>query len=89
MPSDDPQIRLADVGLIGDGDFSASVDGVEFATGQNGISYDSPLASGFSLNLNSHSYGAQVEWDYVRFEFGENAVAVDEVSFGGVKALYR
>ncbi len=68
--------------------FSASVDGVVFADTQAGVN-DSNSLNGFYLSLNPHAHGAHVEWDYVRFESGENAVPVEGVSFGGIKALYR
>ncbi len=68
--------------------FSASVDGVVFAENQNGVN-DANIKNGFFIRLNPHSEAAQVQWDYVRFESGENAVAVEGVSFGEIKALYR
>lgn len=68
--------------------FSASVDGVLFAENQGGVN-DADVLNGFFLTVNAHAQGAHVEWDYVRFESGESAIAVDEVSFGRVKALYH
>lgn len=35
------------------------------------------ITNGFFVSLNPHSEAAQVVWDCVRFESGENAVTVD------------
>lgn len=72
----------------GGSDFSASVDGVLFANHQLGIN-DANIINGFTLQLNPHGEGAHVEWDFVRFEAGENAIATEDRSFGAVKALFR
>ncbi len=39
--------------------------------------------------VNPHAQSAHVEWDYVRFESGMNAISAEEISFGELKALYR
>ena len=68
--------------------FSASVDGVVMASNLAGLN-DANILNGFFIRLNPHSEPAHVQWDYVRFESGENAVASGEVTFGDLKDMYR
>jgi len=68
--------------------FSASVDGVLFADNISGVN-DANVLNGFFLQVNPHGEGAHMEWDYMRFESGENAITNEDVSFGKVKTLFR
>jgi len=68
--------------------FSASVDGVVIATDKVGLN-DANVLNGFWFRLNPHSDPAHVQWDYVRFESGANAVTSEEASFGELKAMFR
>lgn len=68
--------------------FSASVDGAIMGSNLVGLN-DANILNGFVIRLNPHSDPAQVQWDYVRFESGENAVTSEDVSFSSLKAMFR
>lgn len=80
-------IRLEGIGGGGFGGykFNAYVDGVKFAANEPGITN---AGNGLHIRLAPHSGFANLEWDWVRFESGENAVPVDESSWGGIKAAF-
>ncbi len=68
------------------GYFDVYVDGVPIATN---VPSPAEGLGGWQIQLTDNLSGAVVEWDYVHFEAGPDAVPAEELSWGGVKNLFR